>query len=170
MRLETLCNKARLFDFTVLSCCVLLLGGCSGARSWQQPDSDALYSPATRSVSPAVNIALDMVGRPYRYGAEGPGSFDCSGLVWYSYGQVGYRVPRTSVALYQASQKISLTAAQPGDLLFFGSGQSVSHVAIYMGDRTFVHAPSSGKTVSVGHLSNPWYRENFISAGRLVSQ
>jgi cell wall-associated NlpC family hydrolase len=170
LRAATQCNWRNLLRLGLIASCLLTLAGCSSARSWQQPQPNYSYSPRPdlRSQSPAIDVALNMIGKPYRYGAEGPHSFDCSGLVWYSFGQAGYRVPRTSADQFRASAKISLDKARPGDLLFFGSRRNVSHVAIYLGDRTFVHAPSSGQTVSLGHLSNPWYANNFVSAGRLV--
>jgi len=63
-----------------------------------------------------------------------------------------------------------LADAKPGDLLFFGSSRNVSHVAIYMGNQQFVHAPSSGKWVSVASLNASWYRKNFVGAGRLPGE
>jgi len=146
-----------------------ILSGCAGSRSWQQPTTSSAglrYSQAA-GASPVVSNALAMVGKPYRYGAKGPESFDCSGLVWYSYRRSGVAVPRTSTEQYRLSQRISLTDARPGDLLFFGSRRNISHVAIYMGNDEFVHAPSSGKWVSVANLDVSWYRNNFIAAGRL---
>ena len=151
----------------LVACCGIL-SGCAGSRSWESPANppSGSWSPAAQS-SPIVNNALAMVGKPYRYGAKGPESFDCSGLVWYSFRRSGYDVPRTSADQYRVAQRISLSEARPGDLLFFGSRRKVSHVAIYMGNDEFVHAPSSGKWVSVANFDASWYQKNFVTAGRL---
>lgn len=138
---------------------LLQLTGCS----WTQP-----YSSAPTTVGGhAAAIALDMQGTPYRYGGATPSGFDCSGLVYYSYNKAGQTVPRTSKAQYSAARRISLNDALRGDLLFFASGRSVDHVAIYLGDGRFVHAPQRGRSVETGRLSDDWYRKNFVTAGRL---
>jgi cell wall-associated NlpC family hydrolase len=108
-----------------------------------------------------------MIGKPYRYGGSSPRGFDCSGLVQYAYSSAGLKVPRTSRDQYGAATPISLTDAEPGDLLFFRYDQKISHVAIYLGDERFVHAPSSGKQVSVASLKNPHYQQHFVRVGRL---
>ena len=108
-----------------------------------------------------------MIGVPYVYGGRTPKGFDCSGLVYYSYQQAGIKVPRTSKEQFKAARRVSLPDAQPGDLLFFRGGRKISHVGIYIGNGYFVHAPSTGKTVSVANLDNTYYREHFDRAGRL---
>ena len=113
-----------------------------------------------------VETARQMLGRPYRAGGDGPRGFDCSGLVRYSYGRAGIALPRTSAAQYSAARPVARGALQPGDLLFFDiNGQRASHVGIYVGDGRFVHAPSTGKRVSVESLDNPYWRRRIIGAG-----
>ena len=114
-----------------------------------------------------ADTASNMVGAPYRYGGRTPDGFDCSGLVYFSYAQAGISVPRTSREQMRATTPIELADARPGDLLFFRQRQKVSHVAIYLGDDRFVHAPSTGKRVSIDNMSNPYYRRQFVRAGRL---
>jgi cell wall-associated NlpC family hydrolase len=80
---------------------------------------------------------------------------------------VGYSVPRTSAQQYRAASPVPVGQAQAGDLLFFRYEDKVSHVAIYLGDEQFVHAPSSGKRVSVASLRNAHYQQHFVSVGRL---
>jgi cell wall-associated NlpC family hydrolase len=117
---------------------------------------------------PAVDIARQMVGTPYRYGGSSPQSgFDCSGLVYYSYRHAGINVPRTTQKLYRDTFQVDPRALQPGDLLFFSIQGKVSHVGIYVGGMRFLHSPSSGKVVSYASLSNPYWREHLIRAGRL---
>ena len=76
-------------------------------------------------------------------------------------------MPRTSKEQYKAASPIRLKEARPGDLLFFARRWKVDHVAVYVGDDQFVHAPSKGKHVTVGTLSNPYYKKHFVGAGRL---
>jgi cell wall-associated NlpC family hydrolase len=116
-----------------------------------------------------AEVAMGMVGTPYRYGGADPrDGFDCSGLVYYSYGQAGYRVPRTSQELFRAVRKIAVGDADPGDLMFFQDQTKLSHVAIYVGDGLFVHAPASGQNVAVGELDSPYYRQHLVAVGRLL--
>ncbi len=114
--------------------------------------STTTTAPATRSsVGGAVGVALSQVGKPYAWGATGPGSFDCSGLVTYAYRSVGItHLPRSSAAMYGATTRISRADLRPGDLVFYYS--PVSHVAIYIGNGQVVEAPNSGATVRVRAL------------------
>ncbi|MCZ6826876.1 MAG: C40 family peptidase [Gammaproteobacteria bacterium] len=114
-----------------------------------------------------ARTATEMIGVPYVYGGRTPKGFDCSGLVYYSYQQAGLKVPRTSREQFKAARHVSLSDAQPGDLLFFRGGRRISHVAIYIGNGYFVHAPSTGKNVSVANLNDSYYRKHFDRAGRL---
>jgi cell wall-associated NlpC family hydrolase len=153
-----------------------LLAGCASKPSAPVYTSKEKY----RSVSQARQVpresllgkqlartATQMIGVPYVYGGRTPNGFDCSGLVYYSYQQAGMSVPRTSQEQFKAARPVSLSAAKPGDLLFFRGGRKISHVAIYIGNGYFVHAPSSGKTVSVANIKDAYYREHFDRAGRL---
>lgn len=109
-----------------------------------------------------------MLGAPYRYGGSGPRGFDCSGLVYYSYRKAGIAVPRTTGAQYRQSQRVKLSALQPGDLIFFRiSRERFSHVGIYAGDGRFIHAPSSGKRVSYALLTDPYWKARVVGAGRV---
>lgn len=114
----------------------------------------------------AARIALRQVGVPYRYGGKTPSGFDCSGLVQYSYSKAGKFVPRTTGQLWSALQPVVTTEMEPGDVLFFEIEGKMSHVGLYLGDSRFVHAPSSGRTVSVASLETPFYSEALIRAGR----
>jgi murein DD-endopeptidase len=116
----------------------------------------------------AAANALGMIGTPYRWGGESPGGFDCSGLVYYSFGKAGADVPRTTAQLLHASRPVSLEQARTGDLVFFSSAGKPSHVGIYLEEGRFVHAPSSGKRVEIASLQSSWYRRNFVRAGRLA--
>jgi len=114
----------------------------------------------------AAAVALQQVGVPYLYGGSTSRGFDCSGLVQYSYGRAGKNVPRTTGQLWSATATVRRADRQVGDLLFFNIEGKMSHVGLYIGDQQFVHAPSSGKTVTVGRLSSAYYSSAFIRAGR----
>jgi murein DD-endopeptidase len=157
-------GRCRAPSLLVLFALALVLTGCTAPR---QPDAAPDVPAATDSRTRAVDVATRMIGAPYRYGASGPGSFDCSGLVQYSYRVAGLTLPRTSSEQFSVATPIRLSDAQPGDLLFFRYDGRVSHVAIYLGDLRFVHAPSSGKQVEVASLQDPHYQQHFLQAGRL---
>lgn len=159
----------------------LQLGACSNALQWE-PDraansgSSVGNSTAASSRSKAVTssipgkvvaVASDQLGTPYRYGGSKPGGFDCSGLVEYSYAKAGLVVPRTSFEQYRAAQPVDISDARPGDLLFFRYDRRISHVAIYLGEGRFIHAPSTGKLVSVASLRDPHYQAHFARAGKI---
>lgn len=108
-----------------------------------------------------------MLGQPYRYGGDGPGGFDCSGLVRYAWNKAGIRLPRTTRDQYRASRAIRPEELRPGDLLFFRlAGAGVSHVGIYEGGGRFLHAPSTGKRVTRAQLDNPYWKKHFVGARR----
>ncbi|HEX7043754.1 MAG TPA: C40 family peptidase [Burkholderiales bacterium] len=145
----------------VMALVLLALTGCASAPRPAEPDVIGAR---------AARYALEMQGKPYRYGGSSPRvGFDCSGLVHYSYARAGAAVARTTDALYRSSRRIPTARLRPGDLLFFNQqGKRASHVGIYLGDKRFVHAPSGGKRVSVGSLAKPYWRRHLESARRLV--
>ncbi|MCG6935409.1 MAG: C40 family peptidase, partial [Proteobacteria bacterium] len=114
--------------------------------------------------------AQRMLGVPYQYGGASPATgFDCSGLVQYAYEHAGIQVPRTTGGQYRASLLLPRNALQPGDVIFFRKRgiAKVSHVGIYLGKGRFIHAPSSGKRVTVADMNDPYWQRRYISGGRL---
>jgi len=141
------------------------------ACSSPEPKPDA-FQPAASTVNaishPAVAVAEQMIGKPYHYGGASPDKgFDCSGLVFYAFQHAGIKVPRTSHTQFVDAFPVNPHALRQGDLLFFSISGKISHVGIYIGNNTFIHAPSSGKAVSYASLSNPYWRDHLIKAGRL---
>ena len=155
----------------------LALAGCfQGATSPEpQAGTEAVVptppGPQQATLDPVrariVFTALQMVGVPYRFGGESPAGFDCSGLVQYAYRSAGVSMPRTSRDQLQASTPVALADASAGDLLFFQS-KDYSHVGIYLGQGRFVHAPATGRTVSIASFNDAYYRRNFVRAGRVT--
>lgn len=114
---------------------------------------DGDYGPAPVSTAGGVvGIAMQFQGVPYVWGGTSPSGFDCSGLVQYVYRQAGYSLPRTAAAQYGAGTPISYSELAPGDLVFFGYG-SISHVGIYIGGGSMIHAPFEGDVVRVAPVS-----------------
>lgn len=120
-----------------------------GSRSTRTQPTPAGPPPASVPVSGRAGVAVAtaraQVGKPYVWGATGPGSFDCSGLTGYSWRAAGVTLPRTSRQQYAAGMKVSRSALQPGDLVYFGS--PIYHVAIYIGNNMMVSAPQPGDLV-----------------------
>jgi len=93
-----------------------------------------------------VSVALSQVGSPYQWGAAGPGSFDCSGLVMYAYEAAGISLPHYTGDQWADTTQVPLASAEPGDLIFFNG---LDHVGIYLGGGMMVDAPHTGAFVRV---------------------
>jgi cell wall-associated NlpC family hydrolase len=98
----------------------------------------------------AASIALQYLGVPYVYGGASPSGFDCSGLVMYVYAQLGISLPHYTVAQWNATEPISQSQMQPGDLVFF---DGLGHVGIYIGNGQFVDAPHTGSVVRIDSIA-----------------
>jgi cell wall-associated NlpC family hydrolase len=144
----------------------LLLVACASA-----PESVA-YSTASPkgSADRAAASAQKMVGKPYKYGGASPSGFDCSGLILFSYRQAGVSLPHNTEQQRRVAQRVKLAELKRGDLLFFDQeGKKHSHVGIYLGERRFVHAPSSGKHVRNDSLDSPYWKKHLSEVRRLAS-
>ncbi len=121
------------------------------------PEAAVDSAPAVGEGAVAVQAALTRVGSPYVWGGSGPSSFDCSGLVMWSFQQAGISLPHSSQALASGGQPVSRDALQPGDVVNFYS--DASHTGIYVGDGLVVHASTYGSPVKVVPLdgAGPFY-------------
>jgi cell wall-associated NlpC family hydrolase len=119
---------------------------------------------ASGAAGVAVNTALAQVGDPYVWGASGPDSFDCSGLMQYAYAAAGISLPHSSRMQSQMGAPVSASSLQPGDLMFFYS--PVSHVGMYIGNGQMVHASTSGSPVKVVDIA--YMMDNFSGARRVA--
>lgn len=163
-----------------VSAAVVFLAGCAGAPHAPDPVARTPVSAPTDSslsapaLSPlrtkVVFTAMQMVGVPYLWGGSTPTGFDCSGLVQYAYSNAGLQLPRTAAAQFAASTPLTLDNAVAGDLLFFNDRSRTSHVAIYLGEGRFVHAPNGGSQVSLDNLDTSYWRAHFSGAGRIIPQ
>ena len=126
---------------------------------------DASFSPVqllTRLADGLRNIRYKRGGRSPKTG------FDCSGFVRYVFRQgIGAELPNTSSAQFHTGHAVAPDDLRSGDLVFFRTrGKRVSHVGIYLGEGRFIHAPSSGKTVSISSLSEHYWSRRFAGARR----
>lgn len=183
----------------LLSCLLLLLAGCAGRAPVDAPPaSQAPGAPAdaasagtapdiqsqqeldalvaeVMSEAPPLRVSLeaqheDWKGVPYRYGGLSPRGVDCSGFVYLTFlSRLGMQVPRTTTELLKSGEKVRRDEIRVGDLVFFRTGPGNRHVGIYMGNGDFLHA-SSSQGVMTSSLSNPYWRQRYWQARRLVSR
>ncbi|HET7174362.1 MAG TPA: NlpC/P60 family protein [Nocardioidaceae bacterium] len=106
---------------------------------------------ATGRAKIAVQTALAQLGKPYQWGAAGPDSFDCSGLMMYAWAAAGVSIPHSSWMQYAAGTPISFSQLRPGDLVFFYS--IYQHVGMYLGNGMIIHAPHTGTVVQIVPMS-----------------
>ncbi|GAA3579346.1 C40 family peptidase [Nonomuraea rosea] len=119
---------------------------------------------ASGNARAALQFAFAQVGKPYRYGGTGPGSFDCSGLTQAAWRSAGVSLPRTTWTQWSwgAARRVPLNALQPGDLLF---SKGLGHMGMYAGNGKMVHAPQTGDVVKVVALDGYW-RNRLLGAIR----
>lgn len=141
-----------------------LVAGCSSQKAIVTRDIGPAIDGNNLSIDRilVMSAAKDALGTPYQWGGSTPQGYDCSGLVQMAYGRIGVSLPRTSNDQYRALPEIDV--ARPGDLLFFGAGSRATHVGIYMGDRQMIHAPGSGRTVTVSSLDVRYWKRHYLGA------
>ncbi|MBE7189322.1 C40 family peptidase [Jatrophihabitans endophyticus] len=99
----------------------------------------------------AVNFAISQIGKPYVFGADGPSTYDCSGLTMRAWEHGGVSLPHSAIDQYNYGTHVTRNELEPGDLIFFY--QPIGHVTIYVGDGMMVSAPETGEDVSLVPLS-----------------
>ncbi|WP_369247506.1 NlpC/P60 family protein [Streptomyces sp. R41] len=102
---------------------------------------------ASKQGKKAVKYATHQIGKPYVWGAEGPGSYDCSGLTSQAWASAGHGIPRTSQEQWKQLTHVDIKDMRPGDLIIYFD--DASHVGMYVGDGAIVHAPRPGRTVTI---------------------
>lgn len=127
-------------------------GGSTADRGTPAPTRRATEPPpaAGSRAARAVAFAYSALGKPYVWGATGPGAFDCSGLTQAAWRAAGVALPRTTYTQINAGHRVSRSQLAPGDLVFFYSG--ISHVGLYIGGGKMIHAPHPGAPVRVAPI------------------
>lgn len=133
-----------------------------GGEKSDPPSTPSPGGGGSERAQQAVNYALAQVGKGYVMGTTGPSTFDCSGLMYAAYKQVGISLPRTSQSQFSAGTSVSKGDLQPGDLIFYYGG--ITHVGMYIGNGQIVHAanPRSG-VVTAGVNSMPYQGARRVS-------
>ncbi|MBZ9639909.1 C40 family peptidase [Streptomyces sp. PSKA30] len=108
---------------------------------------DELHGTATQQGKKAVEFATAQIGKPYEWGAEGPKTYDCSGLTSQAWATAGSVIPRTSQQQWKQLKRIDIEDMRPGDLIIYFD--DASHVGMYVGDGAMVHAPRPGRTITI---------------------
>ncbi len=130
----------------------------------------SLAPQASGRVQAVLQKALALLGTPYRWGGTSPdGGFDCSGMVGYVFrSALGIELPRVSREMAKDGEKVDKASLAVGDLVFFSRrGKRVDHVGIYVGDGRFVHAPRTGRDVTVSSLNDGYWSRKFLQARRV---
>ena len=161
---QTLVGSAFATDRGMLSAAdVYQMIEAEGAAPASEPEAQG-------RVQTLLRRAMGLLGTPYRWGGTSPDSgFDCSGLVNYVFRTaLGIELPRVSRDMASNGEKVDRAALVAGDLVFFGRrGTRVDHVGIYVGDGQFVHAPRSGRDVTVSRLDTGYWAGRFLQARRV---
>lgn len=176
-----------LFLSVLLGACTMVGGGARPAvepapASLPERETDArtVRAPARASTegghapdrlaAGVVDVALESIGTPYRWGGSGVNGFDCSGLIQFAYGRFGIRLPRVSTDQIRSGSPVDPVPSRlrPGDILGFSEtqGGDTSHVGLYIGGSEFIHSGSDGVTVST--LRSPYWQRHLVAARRIV--
>ncbi len=171
-------SKVRLRRFV----CMTILGGLAACSS-TPPAPSPSQTPSQRHPSTAafrldqpddaneiVIFSLGLLDTGYRFGGSNPeAGLDCSGMVSYVVERVaGKRLPHNAAQIAAITQPIERAALKPADLVFFNTtGQTYSHMGIYLGDGRFVHAPSSKGVVRIERMDNVYFASRFTGARSL---
>jgi cell wall-associated NlpC family hydrolase len=182
--------QARAIAMVMVSLCLALLNACAtDSRSTNEsvavvPESTPRAAPdATPKVTPdaprerdraseVLVYALSLVGVKYQFGGNSAATgFDCSGFVHHVFGEIANVVlPRSAEAMAQRGAVVAREDLTSGDLVFYNTrSRANSHVGIYLGNNTFVHSPSRGKSVEVVDMTENYWRKRFNGARRLLS-
>ncbi|MEU4197440.1 NlpC/P60 family protein [Kribbella sp. NPDC026611] len=125
------------------------------SRDSKRESQDLPNVPASGRAQVAVNTALAQLGDSYVWGADGPNTFDCSGLMMYAWGKAGVSLSHSSKVQATEGRRVSKSDLQPGDLVFYYS--PITHVAMYLGNGRIIHAPRPGKSVEIAPMDEMPY-------------
>lgn len=155
-------------NFLLVAVAVFFVCSCQSFAVGQDGEPESVRMRAM-----LVDEAKHYLGKPYRYGARGPDAFDCSGFVRYVASSAsGITLPRTSQMIYNYSDAVPDEQREIGDLVFFkvAGENEISHVGIYIGDNSFIHAASAGRKtgVIISSLSEGYWKRNYYATGKIL--
>lgn len=163
-------------DLTVTGLCengwvqVLFQGQTGYVNGEYVADYAQVDNTASAGAVDIANYALQFVGCPYVYGGTSPSGFDCSGLVYYCFGQYGISLKRTADdQMNNNGTAVSRSNLQVGDLVFFGYGGYADHVGIYIGNNNFVHAANPSSGVRISSMDETYYVNKYLGARRIAT-
>ncbi|MFT7880311.1 MAG: C40 family peptidase [Sulfurimonas sp.] len=164
-------------QFSALLFTLLLLAGCAQKKPYTYPNYDIIKpevtcKPNRYNIQALLGFYLD---KPYVWAEEGPDAFDCSGLTYNIYGQMGIEIPRVAREQAKVGKTIPFKELHEGDLIFFGStnrrSKYINHVGIYLGEGWFAHASSKNRKVTVTHFKEePKYLKRMKLCKRYLSK
>jgi hypothetical protein len=163
--------------FIPLFVMVLFINGCAQKKPYQYPNYDIIKPKVTckpnhYNIQALLGYYLD---KPYVWAEEGPDAFDCSGLTYNIYGQMGVEIPRIAREQAKIGKTIAFKELHEGDLIFFGStnrrSRYINHVGIYLGNGWFAHASSKDRKVTVTQFADePKYLKRMKLCKRILSE
>ncbi|MBR5586426.1 MAG: SH3 domain-containing protein [Clostridia bacterium] len=115
-----------------------------------------------------VDYSKNFIGVPYVSGGSSPSGFDCSGFTSYVFAHFGYSLPRTAAGQASVGTPVSKNELIPGDLVFFNTYGGISHVGIFTGGDSFIHATVPGDVVKIGSMSTAYYKRTYVTARRII--
>ena len=132
----------------------------------QNPSNYVASNPNAQKI---LDTAAKYLGVPYLWGGTTPSGFDCSGFVQYVFRECGYNITRTTYTQWDNDGVyVTRDQFQPGDLVYFGTGGSPSHVGLYVGDGMMIHAPSTGKTIQYTSIDSSYYASRTMGGKRIL--
>lgn len=156
---------------------LLLFSGCAQKKPYHYPNYDIIKpevtcKPNRYNIQTLLGFYLD---KPYVWAEEGPDAFDCSGLTYNIYGQMGVEIPRVAREQAKMGKTVPFKELHEGDLIFFGStnkrNKYINHVGIYLGEGWFAHASSQNRKVTVTHFDEePQYLKRMKLCKRILSK
>ena len=148
----------------VLSVQTSVVGASATLPSDSGSSSGGGVIPSSPYGSRAVSVAMQYLGVPYVWGGSSPGGFDCSGLVMYSYAQIGVSLPRVTYSMWNVGVPVPFDQLEPGDLVFF---HSLGHMGMYIGGGQYINAPYTGANVRIEALAG-YHLSSYDGARRIL--
>jgi cell wall-associated NlpC family hydrolase len=163
-------GRLKLFQWALMAGMVVFILTACGSKQTAGPGEDARNGGTTLGLQVA-RTASSQIGKPYKYGGASPqDGFDCSGIIYWAYGQHGVRVPRVSAEQFKTGQAVSRDKLAPGDIMVFGEASIPFHAGIYTGDNKFVHSLGTGHKVRIESLNTPPWNQMFMTGRRVITE